>query len=194
MKMGNPELTQAVVEGLRAMNIAPYLFEGARPRNLPRINPANYSFRVHSSRGEDYVRVGEFGLELVARNSGNVLAFFGLDRVDSGVLVRQIQGFVRKGGNDYDLLRLIPWDHAMLNVLGDSLKPARVASLGIEPARLKPGYHHENEGFAVACGVVDSEELEKRRCRLVKRYDEFALTKGFVYDKERGFFVKKLVD
>lgn len=115
-----------------------------------------------------------------------------MDCLGDSVLVKQIQGFVKKGDATYDALRFVPWDSGMLMSLLSSLQGTGVRVAGIEPARMKHGFYDGTEARAFVAGVITPEELAKRRVDLIKRYDKFALKHGFVYDLSRGFFSKEV--
>jgi hypothetical protein len=183
-------VVEAIGRNLSNVNIGQILLDNSRKRNHKRIDPSRYSLRTLDCP-QEFTHVGSIGIELVA--DGGVIAFLGADYTGDSVLVKQIQGFVKKGDDVYDSLRLVSWDSGMLNSLISSLPGTGVSVVGIEPARMKPGFYDGTEAGAFVAGVITPEDLVRRREVLLKRYDEFALKQGFGYDPSRGFFAKRLI-
>lgn len=164
-----------------------------REGNIP--NPLSYEVVVYSRTAQEdpqQRRLTRQGLELVSLDANQPLLFLGFEFGPKEILIRQIQGLVRKGDNSYDHLKPLRGDVVLLNTLLNACPEMGIKTAIIEPAHKKEGYLQGKEKMAYAAGVVTPAELRERRNHLQQRYDYFALNQGFVYDQKRDLFVKDL--
>ncbi len=116
-----------------------------------------------------------YALILQASNNGKILdtALIGFDLDDAVIDCLQIQG----GAKRYRELTPIKWDNLLLDSVIKVAKEAGLEAICVVPWRK----------------VINTENIDEKTCeRLIKRYDENALSHNFKYSKKQNRYVLEL--